>query len=63
MNRTVYLLTTGDGSDGDEWDVKSIHATREGAEKAKIEYGKPQPCIGGGTFCPESKIEEWYLED
>lgn len=29
----VYLVASGDGSDGDEWDVRAIFSTRGKAKK------------------------------
>ena len=59
----VYLLTYGNGEDGDEWAVVSIHATKESAEAAKAEYEKPMlhkdgfPCV---HRC--NAIEEWAVK-
>ncbi len=30
--KTVYLVTSGDGTDGDEWDVMEISSTRQKAQ-------------------------------
>ena len=59
---TVFLLTTGDGSDGDEWGVQSIHSTRELAEIARDKYSEPQRRIDGSTYVRESQIEEWVID-
>ena len=62
--KTVWLLTTGDGSDGNEWRLESIHSTKEGAVKAKAEYEKPRKRLDGSTFSfDDADIEEWDLED
>ncbi len=61
--KTVYLLTSGDGSDGNEWDVISIHSTRELAEKAQAKYSEPQKNIHGGEYVRESEIEEWKMDE
>lgn len=58
----VFLLTTGDGSDGDEWQVVSIHRTKESAEKAKVEYEKPRPRLTTGFYARTANIEEWDVE-
>ena len=60
---TVWLLTTGDGSDGSEWDVKSIHATKDGAERAKTEYEKPRTRGDGSTYTLTATVEEWPVEE
>jgi len=61
--KTVWLLTTGTGNDGDEWQVESIHATETGANMAKAEYQKPQKDIYGNDYIREANIEEWPLEE
>ena len=58
---TVFLLTTGDGSDGDEWRVISVHATEEGANKAKAEYEAPRPRPDGSTYRLDANVEAWEL--
>lgn len=59
----VYLLTTGDGSDGDEWNVEGIYATCEAAERAKAEYECPRP-RGDGTMYRllANDVEEWDVQ-
>lgn len=59
----VYLLTTGTGHDGDEWNVESIHRSKEGAERAKEEYEKPRRRQDGSTYRLESQVEEWELRE
>lgn len=61
--KSVWLLTTGTGTDGDEWNVESIHATEEGAEKAKAEYQKPQKRANGTEYIRDANIEEWPFEE
>jgi len=63
QKKIVFLLTTGDGSDGDEWNVVSIHASREGAEKAKERYEAPRPRKDGSTYTFDAQIEEWEIEE
>ena len=46
----VYLLTSGDGSDGYEWNVNAIYSTREAAVEAKNDN-------------PGTEIEKWVIED
>ena len=36
----VYLVTTGDGSDGDEWGLHDIFATKEAADSYAAEISK-----------------------
>ena len=45
----VYLVTTGDGSDGDEWNVHGIFATQEAADTFVREASR--------NCCYE--VEEW----
>jgi hypothetical protein len=59
----VFLLTTGDGSDGSEWDVQSIHNTMGSAEIAKAKYEAPRSRDDGSTYTFEANIEEWCVED
>jgi hypothetical protein len=63
MSNTVFLLTSGDGSDGDEWGVISIHSSREFAETAQVKYSEPQKNIYGGTYIRQSEIEEWAIDE
>lgn len=62
MCTKVFLLTTGDGSDGNEWGVESIHSTRELAEKAQARYSEPQIRYDGSAYVRESEIEEWEVD-
>lgn len=59
---TVFLLTTGDGSDGNEWGVLGVYSARELAEKSKKRYESPRPNIYGNLYSPESQIEEWEVD-
>jgi len=63
MPKKVWLLTTGDGEDGNEWDVKSIHSNLESAEKAKRHYERPRERFDGSFYNYESHIEEWEVSD
>lgn len=47
---TVYLVTTGDGSDGNEWNVEGIYATRQLAEEE------------AATWPGNVQVEEWTVE-
>jgi len=59
--KKVYLLTYGDGSDGDEWGVISIHATRESAwEKRSLEGWGVN--VNGRGYDRGWEIEEWDVE-
>ena len=58
----VFLLTTGDGSDGNEWSVISIHSSRELAETARDKYSEPQFRHDGSSYIRESEIEEWEID-
>lgn len=59
---SVYLLTTGDGSEGDEWKCKAIYSTREDAEKARQEYERPRTRLDGTTCHYEAAVEEWPVD-
>lgn len=59
QNGVVWLLTSGDGSDGDEWAVHSIHATESGAIVAKTEYEKSRIREDGSTYFFQANIEKW----
>ncbi len=61
---TVYLLTTGEGCDGDEWYVVSIHSTRENAERAKVDHDTTKHMRPDGShyFSYANEIEEWPLD-
>jgi hypothetical protein len=61
-NKTVFLLTDGDGSDGDEWQVIGIYSTRELAEQAKRAYETPQMNIFGKPYIMVADIEEWEID-
>lgn len=49
---SVYLLTSGDESEGDPWKVHSIHSSRDSAEKAKE----------ARYFRTAANIEEWPVD-
>jgi hypothetical protein len=61
--RTVFLLTIGDGSDGDEWGLLSIHATNDSALKAKEQYESPRYHKDGTIYYYCCNIEEWDVEE
>jgi len=61
--KVVWLLTKGDGSDGNEWDVISIYSTKELAEKAKELYERPELRYDGSTHSFEANIEEWDIDE
>ena len=60
----IWLLTDGDGSDGSEWSVLSIHATKEGADLAKKKYDTEDHVRSDGSIYHyhSNDIEEWTLE-
>ena len=58
----VYLLTRGDGDDGNEWTLISIHSTMEKAEAAKKVYESPRYRPDGSSYCWDSQIEEWEVD-
>ena len=62
MGKFIYLLTCGDGSDGNEWELISIHSTFELATVAKKKYEAPKTRDDGSTYNYESYIEEWVVD-
>lgn len=58
----VWLLTTGTGADGDEWSVKSIHATPESAERALARYQTPQKRTNDSTYVRDATVEKWEVD-
>ena len=60
--KTVYLLTSGDGSDGDEWYVQSIHASKKGANKAKKAYERRRYRPNGTWYTFDASVEEWEVK-
>lgn len=61
--KTVFLLTTGDGSDGNEWSVIGIYSSRELAITAQTKHSEPQRRYDGSTYIRESEIEEWVIDE
>lgn len=61
--KSVWLLTTGSGADGDEWNVESVHATEGGAMAAKIAYEQPRLRANGTSYVSEANVEQWPLLD
>ena len=60
--KTVYLLTTGDGSDGNEWIVHGVYSSAERAQNAKREYERPRERPDGTTYYYGADIEEWEVD-
>jgi len=60
--KNVWLLTTGDGEDGNEWYVQSIHKTCDGAVSAKEIYERLRHNPNGSTYRYEAQIEKWNVE-
>ena len=60
--RRVFLLTKGDGSDGDEWCLISIHSSRELAEVAQADFSTPRERPDGSTHSMYAQIEEWEVD-
>ena len=59
----VYLLTTGDGSDGNEWSLHGIYSTEQRAKEALAVYQMPRPRPDGSFYVPDdAKIEEWPID-
>ena len=62
MKAQVWLLTSGDGSDGNEWGLISIHSSEELALLAKAKYEAPRSRYYSSTYCLEANIEEWSVD-
>ena len=59
----VYLVTTGDGWDGYEWNIISIHKTHEGAEEGLKYYTRDRFRKDGSIYNYKAQIEDWELKD
>lgn len=62
MKLHVWLTTHGDGEDGNEWGVLSIHATEQGAYDALAEYSVVWICSDGSINFHEGNVEKWEVE-
>lgn len=60
--KKVWLLTTGDGSDGNEWDVRGVYSTEALAEKARKEYETPIQRPDGTSYHYDANVEEWDVD-
>ena len=60
--RRVYLLTTGDGSDGNEWNVERICSTKKKVVSAKRKYERKIFRKDGSYYRRDSKIEIWDVD-
>lgn len=60
--KSVWLLTTGDGEDGSEWNLESIHETHYGVVAAKRIYERVRHLPDGSTYHHQANIEVWKLE-
>ena len=60
---TLYLLTTGDGSDGDEWHLLGIYSTYERAAEARARFQEPRKRPDGSSYIYYGvAIETWPLD-
>jgi len=55
MAEIVYLVCSGNGEDGNEWYLNSVHRTEEGAEAVRDTLNLE------ATYA-EFKVEEWILQ-
>lgn len=62
LQKKVWLLTTGSGADGDEWNVQDIYSTYEGALAGKTEYEQPRYRNDKSTYHYDANIEEWEIK-
>lgn len=61
----VYLVTSGKRGYavyGYEWNLHSIHLTRESAEQGLAEYQCPRTRPDGSIYHFDGQIEEWPVE-
>lgn len=61
MKNFVYLLTTGDGSDGNEWALQSIHTSEAAAVIAKAVYERLRSNPDGSTYQYNANVEKWEV--
>lgn len=57
----VWLLTTGDSSDGNEWYVQAIYATHALAVAAQVEYQRELTRPDGTKYQRECAVEKWTV--
>ena len=57
---SVWLLTTGDNSDGNELEIHGVY-DKEAALTAKKEYEQPRTRPDGSTYIMRCDIEEWIV--
>lgn len=53
----LYLVTSGDGTDGSEWFLHNIFTTREGAEEYIKQHNIHRP-----DWASLDQIEEWPVD-
>ena len=58
----VYLLTTWDGLDSNDWTVLGAYSSFSLANKAKERYEAPQTRPDGSTFCWAAEVETWDID-
>ncbi len=56
--KSVWLLTVGDGSDGNEWGLLGIYSSKENASEALEYYTAPRIATNGKRYRLEAQIEE-----
>ena len=59
---SVWLVTTGDGSDGDEWMCHGIYSTEEKALVHQKWYMRERMRPDGSTFHRVADVEEWPVD-
>lgn len=52
----VWLVTFGEGDDGDAWDVHSIHSTKEKAEAVRARLSE------SSAYRLPFRVEEWEVD-
>lgn len=62
MPQTVWLVTTGDGSDGNEWMCHGIYADEESARDHQLHYMRERYRPDGSHFHHDADVEEWPLQ-
>lgn len=60
----VYLLTTGGGEDGSEWQLHGVYDSEEAANIAKAHYERERHRPDGSTYRDFANgVEPWMVQD
>ncbi len=61
MDEFIWLVTTGDGEDGNEWAVEGVFNNLEAAFKFRRGYQQPRYREDGSVYRFLCDIERWPL--